>query len=75
MDKWKELELNKMKSGGNSKAKEWLAGQSDWNEGGNLGAKYNSRAAALYKDKVTSIVTLDTSHKKISFPMQSIFKI
>ena len=52
MDKWKELELNKMKAGGNSVAKSWLEGREDWGEGDGLGARYNSRAAALYKDKV-----------------------
>ena len=52
MDKWKELELNKMKSGGNNKAKEFLEGQSDWKAGGNISANYNSKAAALYRDKV-----------------------
>jgi len=54
MDKWKEIELNKMKMGGNSKAKEWLSEQSDWKEGANLAEKYNSRAAALYKDKISA---------------------
>lgn len=52
MDKWKEQELAKMKSGGNSSAKEWLEEQADWSQGGNLQSKYNSKAAALYKDKV-----------------------
>ena len=53
MDKWKELELNKMKSGGNNQAKEFLEAQSDWKAGGNISANYNSKAAALYRDKVT----------------------
>ena len=52
MDKWKELELNKMKSGGNNTAKEFLEGQSDWKAGGNINSNYNSKAAALYRDKV-----------------------
>ena len=56
MDKWKELELNKMKSGGNNKAKEFLEGQSDWKAGGNISANYNSKAAALYRDKVVIIL-------------------
>ena len=30
MDKWKDLELNKMKNGGNRPAKEFLAKYSDW---------------------------------------------
>jgi len=54
MDKWKELELNKMKSGGNSKAKDFLEGQGDWKAGGNINSNYNSKAAALYRDKISS---------------------
>merc|ERR1719228_2790477 len=53
MDKWKETELEKMKIGGNSTAKDWLSKQSDWQDGSSLSAKYNSKAAALYKDKIT----------------------
>ena len=41
-----------MKSGGNNKAKEFLEGQADWKAGGNISANYNSKAAALYRDKV-----------------------
>ena len=52
MDKWKENELNKMKVGGNKKAKQFLESQPDWNSSATLAAKYNSKAAALYKDKV-----------------------
>ena len=66
MDKWKELELNKMKSGGNSKAKEFLEGQSDWKAGGNISANYNSKAAALYRDKVVMMPCLKVYFKVIS---------
>jgi len=54
MDKWKDTELNKMKVGGNKNAKEFLSSQSDWSETANLTAKYNSKAAALYKDKIST---------------------
>ena len=54
MDKWKDVELEKMKVGGNKRAKDFLADQSDWNHGGNITAKYNSKAAALYRDKITT---------------------
>ena len=67
MDKWKELELNKMKSGGNSKAKEFLEGQSDWKAGGNISANYNSKAAALYRDKVVMMPCLKVYFKVISY--------
>jgi len=30
MDKWKDLELSKMKSGGNRQAKEFFTQQIDW---------------------------------------------
>ncbi|CAG2184060.1 unnamed protein product, partial [Oppiella nova] len=30
MDKWKDIELQKMKMGGNRRAKEFLESQSDW---------------------------------------------
>jgi len=54
MDKWKDVELEKMKVGGNKKAKNYLAAQADWSDGANISAKYNSKAAALYRDKITT---------------------
>ena len=52
MDKWKDMELNKMKVGGNRNAKQFMNSQDDWSDSANMNAKYNSKAAALYKDKV-----------------------
>lgn len=52
MDKWKESELAKMKVGGNKKAKEFFQSQPDWSNSFSLNDKYNTRAAALYRDKV-----------------------
>jgi len=52
MDKWKDTELSKMKSGGNKQAKQFLAKQSDWKESAPITVKYNSKAAALYRDKI-----------------------
>jgi ADP-ribosylation factor GTPase-activating protein 1 len=55
MDKWKELEIEKMKVGGNRRAKEFFATQSDYNASTmSLQQRYNSRAAALYRDKITT---------------------
>lgn len=54
MDKWKDIELAKMKVGGNRKAKEFFASQPDWNSTASISEKYNSKAAALYRDKVVS---------------------
>lgn len=65
MDKWKDNELAKMKVGGNGSGKEFLKSQPDynpyWDNHGKTGAsavrdilveKYNSKAAALLRDKV-----------------------
>lgn len=54
MDKWKDVELEKMKVGGNKKAREWLESQSDWDENSGMQTKYNSKAAALYRDKIAT---------------------
>ncbi|XP_074603127.1 ADP-ribosylation factor GTPase-activating protein 1-like [Brevipalpus obovatus] len=52
MDKWKDIELAKMKAGGNKKAKEFLSSQADWDFGMPLSERYNTLAAALYRDKL-----------------------
>jgi len=57
MDKWKDSELEKMKVGGNRKAKDFFKSQSDYSEGMSLQDKYNSKAAALYRDKVCNMNT------------------
>ena len=54
MDKWKDIELEKMKVGGNRKAKEFLTSQSDYNPSMSLQQRYNTRAAALYRDKIST---------------------
>merc|ERR1712123_317260 len=54
MDKWKDTELNKMKVGGNRNAKQFMSSQTDLNDSSNFTAKYNSKAAALYKDKIVT---------------------
>ncbi|CAJ0960496.1 unnamed protein product, partial [Mesorhabditis belari] len=53
MDKWKDSELAKMKAGGNQKFREFLEAQPDFDPNWNLQQKYNSRAAALFRDKVS----------------------
>ena len=66
MDKWKDSELAKMKvcvltvischasfqAGGNRKAREFLESQPDFKLNWTLQQKYNSKAAALLRDKV-----------------------
>jgi len=54
LDKWKEIELEKMKVGGNQKAREFFESQADFREAWSLQQKYNSRAAALLKDKIAT---------------------
>jgi len=52
MDKWKDAELEKMKIGGNRKARMFFESQPDYSKSMSLLDKYNSKAAALYRDKV-----------------------
>ena len=52
MDKWKDLELEKMKVGSNRNARVFFEMQTDYDEKMSLQEKYNSKAAALYRDKV-----------------------
>ncbi|KAK3536972.1 hypothetical protein QTP86_029300 [Hemibagrus guttatus] len=54
MDKWKDMELEKMKAGGNEKFHLFLELQDDYNPNWTLQEKYNSRAAALFRDKVAT---------------------
>ncbi|XP_063153007.1 ADP-ribosylation factor GTPase-activating protein 1 [Candoia aspera] len=55
MDKWKDTELEKMKAGGNLKFREFLESQDDYDPCWSLQEKYNSRAAALFRDKVAML--------------------
>ena len=55
MDKWKDLELEKMKVGGNDVTREFMKSQPDYNPSWTLQEKYNSKAAALLRDKVGRI--------------------
>lgn len=52
MDKWKDIELEKMKVGGNYKARIFLEDQPDWDDKMSIQQKFNTKAAALYRDKV-----------------------
>ncbi|XP_014667272.1 PREDICTED: ADP-ribosylation factor GTPase-activating protein 1-like isoform X2 [Priapulus caudatus] len=55
MDKWKDTELEKMKVGGNRRTREFFADQPDIKKGMSIYHKYNSRAAALCRDKVSTL--------------------
>ncbi|KAK8768893.1 hypothetical protein V5799_014633 [Amblyomma americanum] len=54
MDKWKDLELEKMRIGGNDKARRFLEAQPDWDPCAPLAQRYDSKAAALYRDKIAT---------------------
>merc|ERR1712142_191369 len=54
MDKWKDIEIEKMKVGGNDKAKRFFEGETDYDPNCGFTAKYNSRAAALLRDKIST---------------------
>lgn len=57
MDKWKDVELDKMKVGGNMKATSFFKAQSDYYEGMPINEKYHTKAAALYRDKIATEAT------------------
>jgi len=52
MDKWKDSELEKMKVGGNDTGKEFFKSHDDFKENWTLKEKYNSKTAALLRDKI-----------------------
>ncbi|XP_076238403.1 ADP-ribosylation factor GTPase-activating protein 1 isoform X2 [Calliopsis andreniformis] len=55
MDKWKDIELTKMKVGGNKNAREFFESQPDWDDSMPISQKYNTKAAALYRDKIATL--------------------
>ncbi|XP_014209743.1 ADP-ribosylation factor GTPase-activating protein 1 isoform X2 [Copidosoma floridanum] len=55
MDKWKDIELEKMKVGGNRNARLFFESQPDWDDSMSITQKYNTKAAALYRDKINTL--------------------
>lgn len=55
MDKWKDTEIAKMKVGGNQKAREFFEEEEDNWDNMSIHQKYNSAAAALYRDKISTL--------------------
>lgn len=55
MDKWKDSELEKMRVGGNKNAREFFESQPDWDDSMSITQKYNTKAAALYRDKIATL--------------------
>ncbi|XP_015737113.1 ADP-ribosylation factor GTPase-activating protein 1 isoform X10 [Coturnix japonica] len=75
MDKWKDIELEKMKAGGNRKFREFLESQDDYDPCWSMQEKYNSKAAALFRDQVATIAegkewSLETSPARNWTPPQ-----
>ncbi|XP_036915961.1 ADP-ribosylation factor GTPase-activating protein 1 isoform X5 [Sturnira hondurensis] len=55
MDKWKDMELEKMRAGGNAKFRQFLESQEDYDPCWSLQDKYSSKAAALFRDRVATL--------------------
>ncbi|VDO97853.1 unnamed protein product [Soboliphyme baturini] len=55
MDKWKDIEIEKVKVSGNRQCLEFLSSQPDYRADWSFSEKWNSRAAAFYRDKVNSL--------------------
>ncbi|XP_012287418.1 ADP-ribosylation factor GTPase-activating protein 1 isoform X2 [Orussus abietinus] len=55
MDKWKDLELQKMSVGGNRKARKFFEFQPDWDDRMPFLQKYNTRSAAMYRDMIATL--------------------
>ena len=53
MDIWKDLELKKMRVGGNERAREFFNSQPDWNDRLSFEEKYNTKAATLYRVRIS----------------------
>ncbi|XP_030067058.1 ADP-ribosylation factor GTPase-activating protein 1 isoform X2 [Microcaecilia unicolor] len=75
MDKWKDVELEKMKAGGNAKFRQFLESQDDYNPCWTMQEKYNSKVAALYRDKIATLAdgkdwSVETSAAKNWIPPQ-----
>lgn len=75
MDKWKDTELEKMKVGGNAKCRVFLESQEDYDPCWSMQEKYNSKAAALYRDKIATLAegkewSIETSTAKNWTPPQ-----
>ncbi|ORX61915.1 ArfGap-domain-containing protein, partial [Hesseltinella vesiculosa] len=54
MDKWFDDQLKKMDIGGNQKARSFFESQADYSPNLTVQQKYNSRFAALYRDKLSA---------------------
>jgi ADP-ribosylation factor GTPase-activating protein 1 len=55
LDNWKDIELEKMRVGGNKNAKIFFESQLDFKSSMSIQQRYSTRAAALYRDKVNLI--------------------
>lgn len=71
MDKWKDQELQKMKVGGNKLAREFFEEEEENWDNMNIQQRYNSKAAALYRDRISTLAenrewNIDAARAKLS---------
>ncbi|EGD82911.1 hypothetical protein PTSG_03543 [Salpingoeca rosetta] len=69
MDKWKDEELERMKIGGNKRLQEWFDAR-DVPRSATMQEKYNTKAAALYRDMIATEARGDKWNEATS-PAQS----
>jgi ADP-ribosylation factor GTPase-activating protein 1 len=50
-----DIELEKMRVGGNQKMRSFVDEQDSWNDSDPINKRYNSLAAALYRDKISTL--------------------
>lgn len=55
MDKWKDMELQKMKVGGNRKAREFFEDEEENWDSMSIYHRYNSKSATLYRDRILTL--------------------
>ncbi|XP_033907343.3 ADP-ribosylation factor GTPase-activating protein 1-like isoform X8 [Acipenser ruthenus] len=76
MDKWKDLELEKMRAGGNGKFRMFLESRDDYDPCWTMQEKYNSKPAALFRDMVATLAegkewSAETSSANTWVPLQA----
>lgn len=75
MDKWKDEEMERMKVGGNAALRAWFQSQPDVTPHMSLHEKYNTRAAALYRDRIATLArgqpwSVETSSARSYVPLR-----
>ena len=66
MDKFKNRELSAMKIGGNRQLREFFSSSTDVTPGTNLNKKYQSLSAAVYRDKIQTLLNEEIWDEQVS---------